>query len=328
MAKKSAAETKSEKKQEGVDASEAEVTPGELADSAIENRYEFVLLFDVRNGNPNGDPDAGNAPRVDPETGHGLVSDVCMKRKVRNFITLATAEEGVPKQGYDIYVKEKAILNEQHQRGYDALGLDAKAKGSPKDGESPKEERVRRWMCKTFFDVRMFGAVMSTGVNAGQVRGPVQFAFSRSIDPIVSLEQSITRMAVTTEKESDKQDGGNRTMGRKEIVPYGLYRMHGYISPHLAEQTGFSDDDLELLFTALEQMFEHDHSASRGEMGACKLIIFKHDSKLGSAPARKLFGTVSVKANESANPPRSFDDYVVTVDHDGVPKGVELIERL
>jgi CRISPR-associated protein Csd2 len=214
-----------------------------MAEDAITNRYEFVLLFDVRNGNPNGDPDAGNAPRVDPETGHGLVSDVCLKRKIRNYISLAKANENGVEPRYDIYVKEKAILNKQHERGYEALGLDPKKPSKSKNGEAPPEERVRRWMCQTFFDVRMFGAVMSTGVNAGQVRGPVQIAFATSIDPIVSLEQSITRMAVTTEDEAKKQAGGNRTMGRKEIVPYALYRSHAFISASLAEQTGFNFAD-------------------------------------------------------------------------------------
>jgi len=306
-----------------------ETTPADLASTAIDRRYEFVLLFDVRNGNPNGDPDAGNAPRVDPETGHGLVSDVCLKRKIRNFITLAKNTSGNPDPGYDIYVREKAILNQQHERGYQALGIDPKAKpGKLKEGESPAEERVRRWMCQTFFDVRMFGAVMSTGVNAGQVRGPVQIAFARSISPIVSLEQSITRMAVTTEKESEKQSGGNRTMGRKEIVPYALYRAHGFISPHLAEQTGFSDVDLELLWAALEQMFEHDHSAARGEMGTCRLFVFEHDSKLGNAPARKLFDVITVTQKDAGKPPRSFDDYEVAVNSDGIPNGVTLHERV
>ncbi|MEZ6128333.1 MAG: type I-C CRISPR-associated protein Cas7/Csd2 [Planctomycetaceae bacterium] len=306
-----------------------ETTAADLASNAIDRRYEFVLLFDVRNGNPNGDPDAGNAPRVDPETGHGLVSDVCLKRKIRNFITLAKNTNGNPDPGFDIYVREKAILNQQHERGYQALGIDPKAKqGKLKEGESPAEERVRRWMCQTFFDVRMFGAVMSTGVNAGQVRGPVQIAFARSISPIVSLEQSITRMAVTTEKESEKQSGGNRTMGRKEIVPYALYRAHGFISPHLAEQTGFSDVDLELLWAALEQMFEHDHSAARGEMGTCRLFIFEHDSKLGNAPARKLFDAITVTQKDDGKPPRSFDDYEVAVNSDRIPEGVTLHERV
>ncbi len=307
-----------------------EPTLEELADKAIKHRYEFVLLYDVKNGNPNGDPDAGNAPRLDPETGHGLVSDVCLKRKIRNFITLVKRNpDGSPEDGYDIYVKEKAILNEQHQRGYTALGLDAKKKeGKLKEGESPKEERVRRWMCQTFFDVRMFGAVMSTGVNAGQVRGPVQISFSQSISPIVSLEQSITRMAVTTEKESIAQQGGNRTMGRKEIVPYALYRVHGYISPFLADQTGFDDTDLELLFQSLTQMFDHDRSASRGEMGPCKLVVFKHEDKLGNAPAKKLFDLVKVTANNPALPARSFDDYTVTIDKSSSPKKVTIEELI
>ncbi len=297
------------------------------APAAIENRYEFVLLYDVRNGNPNGDPDAGNAPRVDPETGHGLVSDVCLKRKIRNYITLAKASAGEPEPGYDIYVKEKAILNDQHERAYKALGLDSK-KGAKNDGDEPAETRARRWMCQTFFDVRMFGAVMSTGVNAGQVRGPVQIAFSRSIDPIVSLEQSITRMAVTTADESKKQAGGNRTMGRKEIVPYALYRVHGFINANLAEQTGFNDGDLALLWSALENMFEHDRSASRGEMSACKLFVFEHESRLGNAPAAKLFRLIDVALKDSTKPPRRFEDYEVTVQSSAVPEGVTLHERL
>ncbi len=303
-------------------------TSSETVAPTIDRRYEFVLLFDVRNGNPNGDPDAGNAPRVDPETGHGLVSDVCLKRKVRNYITLAKSASGEPEAGYDIYVKEKAILNKQHERGYQALGIDPKNVGKPKEGESPAEERVRRWMCQTFFDVRMFGAVMSTGVNAGQVRGPVQITFARSVEPIVSLEQSITRMAVTTEKEAEKQSGGNRTMGRKEIVPYALYRVHGFVNPHLGDQTGFSQDDLELLWSALENMFEHDRSASRGEMSSCRLFIFEHSTKLGNAPARKLFNLVRVSPKDPSRPARDFDDYEVEVNKEGLPEGVVLYDRL
>lgn len=301
----------------------------DLARQAIDKRYEFVLLFDVKNGNPNGDPDAGNAPRIDPETGKGLVSDVCLKRKIRNFITLVKRNgNGEPEAGYDIYVKEKAILNEQHQRGYDALGIDSKKPPKPKNGESTAQERVRRWMCQTFFDVRMFGAVMSTGVNAGQVRGPVQITFANSIQPIVSLEQSITRLAVTTEKESVQQEGGNRTMGRKEIVPYALYRAHGFVSPYLADDTGFSPDDLELLFQSLEQMFEHDRSASRGEMSTCKLFVFEHSSKLGNAPARKLFEAISVKPKDETQAARSFEDYDVIVNRELLPGGVTLHERV
>jgi len=271
-------------------------------DTIVDRRYDFVMLFDVINGNPNGDPDAGNAPRVDPETGRGLVSDVCIKRKIRNFVTLAkTGADGAPEAGYDIYIKERAILNQQHQRAYDALGLKLTEKASKKTGKagdkSPENDdagagrgqeaadAARAWMCQTFFDIRMFGAVMMTDVNAGQVRGPVQITFSRSIDPIVSLEQAITRMAVTTERESKQQDGGNRTMGRKEIVPYGLYVGYGFISPQLARQTGFSMADLELLRRGLAQMFEFDRSSARGLMATRGLWAFEHESPLGNASA-------------------------------------------
>ena len=313
-------------------------TAVDLAADALQTRYEFVLLFDVKNGNPNGDPDAGNAPRVDPETGRGLVSDVCLKRKIRNFVALAKATaDGPPEPGYDIYVKEKSILNDQHRRGYAALGL-ADAEGEPKkqgklkEGESPAEERVRRWMCQTFFDVRTFGAVMSTGVNAGQVRGPVQIAFAESVEPIVSLEQSITRMAVTTRaeaaKQGEKQAGQRRTMGRKELIPYALYRAHGYVSPHLAGQTGFSPDDLELLLTALEQMFDHDRSASRGEMGTAGLYVFEHFSKLGDAAARRLFRAIEVEPVSPGEPARSPNGYRVTVKASALPAGVTLHRRV
>ena len=283
-------------------------------------RCDFVLLFDVQNGNPNGDPDAGNAPRLDPETGHGLVSDVCLKRKVRNYVDLAKRGD----DGYDLYVREKAILNDQHRRAYRALEID-----EDKPGEGA-ETRARDWMCQTFFDVRTFGAVMSTGVNAGQVRGPVQVAFSRSVHPIVSLEQSITRMAVTTQKEAEEQDkrqsGQRRTMGRKEIVPYGLYRCHGFVNPFLAKQTGFSGDDLELLWSALGQMFEHDRSAARGEMATRKLFVFEHDQPLGSAPAHRLFDLVTVDQKDDSKPPRHFDDFGVNVGD--VPAGVTLHEKV
>lgn len=291
----------------------------------IAHRYDFVLLFDVINGNPNGDPDAGNAPRIDPETGHGLVSDVCLKRKVRNYVSLVQADgNGNAAAGYDVYVKEKAVLNLQHQRAYDALKLDPKAKAEK--GKPANEERARAWMCQTFFDVRMFGAVMSTGVNAGQVRGPVQFAFSRSVDPIVALEQSITRMAVTTEEEAAKQDGGNRTMGRKEIVPYALYVAHGFISPQLAAQTGFNVEDLQLLARALDGMFEHDRSAARGEMSTRGLWFFKHDSALGNARASQLFDLIVPEIKDSSKPPRKFTDYDVNIARDHLPKGVTLLE--
>lgn len=292
----------------------------------ITNRFDFVYLFDVLNGNPNGDPDAGNAPRIDPETGHGFVSDVCLKRKIRNFICLAKgAAEGAPEPGYDIYVKEKAILNLQHERAYQDKGMDPKAKGA----EAGKNVDVARaWMCQTFFDVRMFGAVMSTGVNCGQVRGPVQFAFANSADPIVPLEQSVTRMAVTTEEEAKKQQEKQadqaRTMGRKTIVPYALYRAHGFISPQLAAQTGFSQEDLELLKQALNMMFEHDRSAARGQMAARACIAFRHDSPLGNAPAHKLFERVSITRRDAGKPPRAYADYDIVVDEDGLPAGIKV----
>ena len=301
--------------------------PSQTASSPIDRRYDFVLLFDVRNGNPNGDPDAGNAPRIDPETGHGLVSDVCLKRKIRNFVCLAKrdAKTGQPDAGYDIYVKEKAILNHQHQRAYTALALKPDAKGKDKAGQV---DAARAWMCQTFFDIRMFGAVMTTDVNCGQVRGPVQFAFARSLDPIVALEQSITRMAVTTEKESENQDGGNRTMGRKEIVPYALYRAHGFISPHLAADTGFSQADLDLLWQSLKMMFEHDRSAARGEMSSQKLIVFEHESMLGNAPAHALFDRVKIDRKDQTRPARQFADYEVIVEDKSVLAGITVHNML
>jgi len=289
----------------------------------IKHRYDFVLLFDVVNGNPNGDPDAGNSPRIDPETGHGLVSDVCLKRKIRNYVCLAKFESDRPTQGYDIYVKEGAILNQQHQRAYDAPPLkDSKDKGTD------KIRLARDWMCQTFFDIRMFGAVMTTEVNCGQVRGPVQLAFSSSVDPIVSLEQSITRMAVTTERESKQQEGGNRTMGRKEIVPYALYCCHGFVSPHLAAQTGFSEDDLNLLWDALKVMFEHDRSAARGEMASRKLVVFEHESPLGNFPAHALFERIKAVRRDLTKPPRAYTDYEVTVDQTALPPGITLHEMI
>jgi CRISPR-associated protein Csd2 len=298
-----------------------------IAPAAVDRRYDFVLIFDVINGNPNGDPDAGNSPRVDPETGRGLVSDVCLKRKVRNFITLVKgAANDAPEPGYDIYVKERAVLNQQHQRAYTALGLKPGAK-TGKDERAP-EVQAREWMCQTFFDVRMFGAVMSTKVNAGQVRGPVQVTFARSVDPIAPLEQSITRMAVTTEQEAEKQEGGNRTMGRKEIVPYGLYVAHGFVSPHLAAQTGFSTDDLELLWQSLEHMFEFDRSAARGEMSTRRLIVFEHESALGNAPAHRLFDRVRIARRDETRPPRDYVDYDVRVELDGLPAGVTVHDRV
>jgi len=286
--------------------------------NAIQNRYDFVILFDVKDGNPNGDPDAGNLPRLDPETGHGLVTDVCLKRKVRNYVQLANGDKG----GYEIFIKEKAILNNLIDQAHEKEEVKAKEKGE-------KTEAARQHMCKTYFDVRTFGAVMSTGKNAGQVRGPVQLTFSRSIEPIVPLEHSITRMAVATEAEAEKQQGDNRTMGRKFTVPYALYRCHGFISAPLAEQTGFSEEDLELLWEALTNMFEHDRSAARGQMATRKLIVFKHDSKMGKAPAHQLFDLVKVeRVNGTAGPARAFPDYSVTLQKDAKPDGVTIDEKM
>lgn len=293
--------------------------------SAIANRYEFVYLFDVTNGNPNGDPDAGNLPRLDPETNQGLVTDVCLKRKIRNYVALEKSDaEGKPEPGYVIYMQEKSVLNNQHKQAYTALGIESEAKKLPKD--EAKAHELTRWMCNNFFDVRAFGAVMTTEVNAGQVRGPIQLAFATSIDPVIPLEVSITRMAVTNEKDLEKE----RTMGRKHIIPYGLYRAHGFISAKLAERTGFSEDDLQLLWRALGNMFEHDRSAARGEMAARKLIVFKHDHPMGNAPAHKLFDLVKVArtAGEADTPARSFADYQVSIDHDGLPTGVAVQEVL
>lgn len=280
--------------------------------TTIQNRYEFVYLFDVTNGNPNGDPDAGNMPRLDPESSKGLVTDVCLKRKIRNFIEMTESEQC----GFDIYVKEKSILNLQNKKAYEALGITPESKKLPKDETKARE--VTAWMCKNFFDVRTFGAVMTTEVNSGQVRGPVQFAFGKSIDPIVPLEISITRMAVTSEKESEAQGGGNRTMGRKHIVPYGLYRAHGFVSANLAGKTGFSEDDLSKLWQSLMLMFDHDRSAARGEMAARHLVVFKHATALGNAPAHQLFERVTVERvhGESGSPAAQFSDYAVKVDGD------------
>lgn len=321
----------------------------------LTNRYDFVLIFDIKDGNPNGDPDAGNMPRMDAESGHGLVTDVSIKRKVRNFVGLVKEQdEREPEPGekrFEIYVREKAILNLQHQRAYSALKLDAveapaedqpqaefaleeaEAKPDAKKKKPAKEKRkgsaddvnqARQWMCQNFFDVRTFGAVMSLGTNCGQVRGPVQLTFSRSVEPIVALEHSITRMAVATEGEAEKQQGDNRTMGRKHTVPYGVYVAHGFVSSFLAKQTGFDDSDLELLFQSLEQMFEHDRSAARGEMATRGLYVFKHDSELGNAPAHALFDRLKVKQKEEGAVTRSFDGYEVTFDGKTVEPGQQL----
>ncbi len=292
---------------------------------AIHNRYEFVYLFDVENGNPNGDPDAGNMPRIDPETSYGLVTDVCLKRKIRNFVEIVKGNQSP----HEIYIREKAILNQTHKRAHQAVGVKDEGESKKRKGSGADVEKARAWMCANFFDVRTFGAVMSTGVNCGQVRGPVQLNFARSIESIVPMEISITRMAVTTEKEAEQQSGDNRTMGRKHIVPYALYRAEGYISSHLATQTGFTEEDLKLLWGALINMFDHDHSAARGKMNARKLIVFKHDSMLGNAPAHKLFDLVKVKrATDESIPARAFSDYNVTIDRNNMPQGITLEEKI
>ena len=284
----------------------------------INNRYDFLYIFDVQDGNPNGDPDAGNLPRMDAETGEGLVSDVCLKRKIRNYVQMA---KGCT-EGYDIFIKEKAILNKAIERAYeDDHVKDAK--------DSDKTDAARDVMCRRYFDIRTFGAVMSTGEktkNAGQVRGPVQLTFARSVDPIISQEHSITRMAVASEKESEKQAGGNRTIGRKSTVPYGLYVARGFVSANLAQQTGFSEEDLDLLWEALTNMFDCDRSAARGLMSARRLIIFKHSSALGNAPANKLFDLVSVEPVDKDRVSRSFADYRVVIDRNKCPENIEIIE--
>jgi len=314
--------------------------------TALANRYDFVLLFDVANGNPNGDPDAGNMPRLDPETNHGLVSDVSLKRKVRNYVEFAKSGA----ERFNIYVQEGAILNEQHRKAYlaERPGDEKAAKEAKLNPKNDDEaNRLRGFMCNNFFDVRTFGAVMSTGINAGQVRGPVQLTFAQSAEPIVPQEISITRMAATNEAEKKQRVEGseddndrtdNRTMGRKHIVPYGLYRAHGFVSAKLAERTGFSEADLDLLREALLSMFEHDRSAARGEMATRKAIAFKHANALGNAPAHELFERVKVGRNiegefrkidrklDNYPPARAFSDYSIQIDRDGLPDGVEIIE--
>ena len=287
--------------------------------SAIAHRYEFVYLFDVSNGNPNGDPDAGNLPRLDPETNRGLVTDVALKRKIRNYVALEKEAE----PGYAIYMQEKSVLNNQHKQAYAALDIQSEAKKLPKDEAKARE--LTSWMCKNFYDVRTFGAVMTTEVNTGQVRGPVQMAFATSIEPVLPMEVAITRVAVTHEKDLEKE----RTMGRKHILPYGLYRAHGFVSAKLAERTGFSENDLQLLWRALTNLFEHDRSAARGEMAARKLIVFKHDHPMGNAPAHTLFDKVKVTRvnGESSHPARGFADYRVQIDSD-LPIGVTVSEVL
>ena len=278
---------------------------------AVKNRYDFVLVFDVQDGNPNGDPDAGNLPRIDAETGMGLVTDVCLKRKVRNYVQM---------NGGSIFIREKAILNNLIDEAHEQEAVQKKEKGE-------KTEAARQWMCNKYFDIRTFGAVMSTGKNAGQVRGPVQLTFARSVDPVVTLEHSITRMAVATQAEADKQGGDNRTMGRKNTIPYGIYVAHGFVSAHLAAQTGFLQADLDLLWEALVNMFEHDRSAARGLMSTRKLVVFKHDSALGNAPAHALFERVQIKRRDESKPARAFGDYDLVIHRDSLPAGIEVIEK-
>lgn len=292
-----------------------------MFDTSTVNRAEFVLIFDVKDGNPNGDPDAGNLPRMDAETGKGLITDVCLKRKIRNYVGIVKGEQ----PPYEIYVKEKAVLNKTHERAYQAIGVDAsETQEGKRRGIGEDITKAREWMCKNFYDVRSFGAVMSTGVNCGQVRGPVQITFARSVDPIIILEHSITRLAVTTEKEAERQGGDNRTMARKHTISYGVYVAHGFISGHLAGQTGFSREDMALLIEALTNMFDHDRSAARGEMTTRGLYVFQHNSPLGNAPAHDLLDRVHIKRQNGVDVPRAFTDYVVSVDDSNLPKGVTL----
>lgn len=296
---------------------------------AIKNRYEFVVLFDVENGNPNGDPDAGNMPRIDPESGLGLVTDVCLKRKIRNYIEMVKEDEA----GYKIYIKENVPLNRSDREACESLGVtetedkkvtDALKKLKKSDPDA--DLKLRDYMCKNFYDIRTFGAVMTTFVkaslNCGQVRGPVQLGFARSIDPIISQEVTITRVAITTEKDAENK---STEMGRKSIVPYGLYRVEGYVSANLARKvTGFSEEDLDLLWDAIINMFENDHSAARGKMAVRELIVFKHSKELGDCPAYKLFDAVEVKKNETVEYPRKYQDYKVTIHEEEIPDSVEV----
>lgn len=295
--------------------------------TALNHRYDFVYFFDITNGNPNGDPDAGNLPRMDPETAQGLVTDVALKRKIRNYVALT--HDGT--SGYDIYMTERAVLNATHRKAYEALGIKPVDKKLPKDAAKARE--LTDWMCRNYFDIRSFGAVMTTEVNTGQVRGPVQFGFSRSVEPIMPLEISITRSSVTNEKEVDKE----RTMGRKHIVPYGLYRVHGFINAKLAERTGFGQEDLDLVWTALRDMLDLDRSAARGEMAARRLICFRHDSALGNAQAHTLFERVTVDRSHNGTtcpvgdqrshnwpPARQFSDYAIRLDESALPEGITI----
>lgn len=295
-------------------------------DNAIKNRYEFILYFDIENGNPNGDPDAGNMPRTDQETGLGLVTDVCLKRKVRNYIEAAC--EG--KAGYRIYVRQGTPLEKGDQEACRYVGADAAKLKEAKKKDPDIDRKLLAFMVQNFFDIRAFGAVMTTFVkgalSCGQVRGPVQMGFARSIDPILPQEVSITRSTVTTEKEAETK---STMMGRKYIVPYGLYRVEGYVSANLARRvTGFSEDDLELFWKALINMFDIDHSAARGNMAARKLIVFRHDSELGNAPASTLFDRVKAERRDASKAPRAYSDYEITIDREGLPAGVTIEEKL
>lgn len=292
----------------------------------IKNRYEFVVLFDVENGNPNGDPDAGNMPRIDPESGYGLVTDVCLKRKIRNYVE--TVKEDA--QGYRIYIKEDVPLNRSDNEAYMSIGATDKTIKELKKKDPDVDRKICDYMCRNFFDIRTFGAVMTTFVkaalNCGQVRGPVQLGFARSIDPIISQEVSITRVAITTEKDAENK---STEMGRKNIVPYALYRAEGYISANLARKvTGFSEDDLELLWEAIINMFEHDHSAARGKMAVRRLIVFKHSRELGDCPSYKLFDAVDVKRKEDVVYARRYGDYIVNVDKSMIPETIEVMDKV
>ncbi len=292
---------------------------------AIKNRYDFVILFDVENGNPNGDPDAGNMPRVDPETGYGLVTDVCLKRKIRNYVE-TVKEDAI---GYRIYIKDGVPLNRSDREAWAAVGVDEKNAKEAKKNDPGLDLKIRDFMCANFYDIRTFGAVMTTFVkaalNCGQVRGPVQLGFARSVDPVLPQEVTITRVAITTEEDAEKK---GTEMGRKHIVPYGLYRAEGYVSANLARKTtGFSEEDLSLLWEAILNMFEHDHSAARGKMAVRELLIFRHDSELGNAPAHRLFDAVAVERKDATAVPRGYGDYNVSVDEASLPEGVTLIRK-
>ncbi len=288
----------------------------------IKNRYEFVVLFDVENGNPNGDPDAGNMPRIDPATGYGIVTDVCLKRKIRNYVE--TLKDDAP--GYRIYIKDGVPLNRSDAEAYQKFGVNPEKVKEFKKSDPDIDRKIRDYMCGEFYDIRTFGAVMTTftkgALNCGQVRGPVQLGFARSIDPVLPQEITITRIAITTEADAENK---KTEMGRKYILPYALYRCEGYVSANLARKTtGFSEEDLSLLWNAIINMFENDHAAARGKMAVRELIVFKHDSELGNAPAHKLFELVKVERDTSVTAPRSYSDYTVTVNEAAVPEGVTL----